>query len=74
MAFARAAGLALRIALVEEIEATGYIPWKSFLVAANAYTEPVGRRLRYFGPEPAELETATRSGPTTPIANSARSK
>lgn len=62
MALARSADPALRIALVEAIEATGYVAWKSFLVAANAYTELTGRQLHYFGPEHAELETGHAMG------------
>lgn len=61
-AMARAASPALRIALVEAIEATGFIAWRNFLKAAKAYTAGTGRQLRYFGPEHAELETGHAMG------------
>lgn len=54
--------LRLRIALVEAIEATGFIAWRAFLKAATDYTAATGKTLRYFGPEHAALETGHAIG------------
>ena len=53
---------AQRIALVEAIEATGFVAWKGFLKAATDYTAATGRELRYFGPEHAAMETGHAIG------------
>ncbi|MFF5900138.1 hypothetical protein ACFY8O_30000 [Streptomyces argenteolus] len=52
----------LRIALVEAVEATGFIAWRAFLKASEAYTADTGNVLRYFGPEHAALETGHAVG------------
>ncbi len=62
MALARSASPRLRIALVEAIEATGFIAWRAFLEAATDYTAATGKTLRYFGPEHAALETGHAIG------------
>jgi hypothetical protein len=56
MTFARTSSPRLRIALVEAVEATGFVNWRAFLRAADDYTAATGRTLRYFGAEHAALE------------------
>ncbi|WP_306360042.1 hypothetical protein [Nocardia sp. CC227C] len=51
-----------RIAVVEAVEATGYVAWQSFLTASGDYFDATGRQLRYFGPEHAALETGHAMG------------
>ncbi|MFD4032648.1 hypothetical protein ACFWVP_19535 [Streptomyces sp. NPDC058637] len=62
MGLARTSTPPLRIAIVEAVEATGFILWGAFLTAATDYTAATGRALRYFGLEHAELETGHAMG------------